>query len=183
MSSCTYTAQGFLLCPKQNNVAAERSQPRYSTIGFDRDAEAGVFIEPFEQYQQGAPSNTEKFGVKTNTASIPQWTKEGQFAKECKECKFSGCQGGRENKCDLTCNCTSCTGDKFLSKKNIPTNGMSKPLFFCGGRELSSTECDAKYKSVCEEEKAPKSKSAFIEFQQQHQQRQNFQNSPYDMGQ
>ena len=183
MSSCTYTAQGFLLCPKQNNVSAEKTQPRYSTIGFDRDAEAGVFIEPFEQYQQGAPSVTEDFGP-NKTPSTPQWTNDEEFAKQCTGCKFSGCLGGRENKCDLTCNCTTCNGVKLLAKKNISTNGAINPLFFCGTRELSSTDCVAKYKSACEQEKAPKSKSAFIEFQQQQQQqRQNFQNSPYDMAQ
>ena len=46
MSFCTYTAQGFLLCPKN-----KQQHPHYSTIGFESDAQAGVFIEPFEQQE------------------------------------------------------------------------------------------------------------------------------------
>jgi hypothetical protein len=194
MSSCTYTAQGFLLCPKQNNVASERAQPRYSTIGFDRDAEAGVFIEPFEQYQQGAPSITEDFVVSQTSSSstIPPWVTDpnGQFSKQCKDCSIAKGSCDTNKNCSLVCTCSSCINKKMTNtlinnKISTKADKQTIPLFYCGGRKYSTKECDDTSTLTCEQED-PKSesKSAFIEFQQQQQQqRQNFQNSPYNMGQ
>lgn len=180
-SSCTYTAQGFLLCPKQNTM---RSQPHYSTIGFDRDAEAGVFIEPFEQYQQGAPSNTEKFAVQQKNIQLPAWVTDPneQFSTQCKSCSIdaASCKGGKDNKCNLMCKCSSCINGKITSKpiiQSVPTVGGSK-LFYCGGNKYSE-KCDDYSALTCSTtQEETSSKSAFVDNQRQH-----FQNSPYNMAQ
>lgn len=181
-SSCTYTAQGFLLCPKQNTVGSERAQPHYSTIGFDRDAEAGIFIEPFEQYQQGAP---EDFVVQQKNIQLPAWVTDpnGQFSTQCKGCSIdaASCKGGKDNKCNLMCKCSSCINGKITSKpiiQSVPTVGGNK-LLYCGGNKYSE-KCDDYSALTCPiiQEEAL-FKSAF----NQQNQRQNFQNSPYNMAQ
>lgn len=176
-SSCTYTAQGFILCPKINNVQSERVQPRYSTIGFNRDVEAGVFIEPFEEYQQGA---SEYFAVKQNNIKLPSWVTDPneQFSSQCKSCSIdaASCKGGKDNKCNLMCKCSSCINGKITSKpiiQSVSTVGGNK-LFYCGGNKYSE-KCDDYSALTCpitQEESS--SKSAFIQRQYE---------SPYNMAQ
>jgi hypothetical protein len=127
MSFCTYTAQGFLLC-KDQNKNSEPKNIHYSTIGFDRDVEAGVFIEPFSQ---DVPAYTEQFGLPTPAPQLPSWIQNKSFDK-CTNCKYSSCTPNK--KCNLECTCSSCDSSgasiNKLVKQNISTT-LNTGLYYC----------------------------------------------------
>jgi len=143
--NCTYSAQGYLLCPTDMNKKVFNNA-HYSTIGFQNDAKAGLFIEPFqEQYSSLSPA--EFFAVKQTNVPLPSWVTDpkGQFASSCKSCTIdsSSCQGGQENKCNLSCKCSSCVNGTIVNKpivQSVTTNGGS-PQYYCGGNQYSTTQC------------------------------------------
>jgi len=134
MSFCTYTAQGSLFCTTEKKTDKE---PQYSTVGFDNDARAGTFIEPFSQ-----DTHTEKFGpASTNNQTLPSWINEGSFGT-CTGCKYNACKA--DNTCSLDCKCSSCPSGTLISpliKQRINVKKSPTEMYYCGGTSYSTSKC------------------------------------------
>ena len=183
MKNCTYTAQGFLNCPVDNKT---QTPQHYRTVGFDRDAQAGVFIEPFQQQQ-----TSENFGV-AKTIQVPAWATDpqGQFASQCKDCKMSACDGSR---CTLSCKCSRCENGKIISANTqgfVPMPGSKNSTnaiqYYCEGKTYSKNECTADQlaKLQCQAAKTTAETTAETSAENTKETLyQRFTNSPYNMAQ
>lgn len=137
MSFCTYTAQGSLFCTTEKK---SDKAPHYSTVGFDNDARAGTFIEPFSQ-----DTHTEKFGpTPTNNKALPSWmeinNEVGSFGT-CTGCKYNSCRA--DSTCSLDCKCSSCPSGTLISpliKQRVNANKVPT-MYYCGGNSYSTNAC------------------------------------------
>lgn len=180
MKNCTYTAQGFLNCPVEN-----KNKPHYSTLGFDRDVQAGVFIEPFQE-QQSRPEN---FAIRA-PETVPVWASKGssgQFATQCTGCTIADKNSCKAGVCPMQCSCNRCVDGKIQQKTIIGNIVLKGPeLFYCGGSDYSKIACtsDQLTQLKCQQAVATEETSTAAETtKSSFYQRQRFTNSPYNMAQ